>query len=109
MSGGGCERVNGRRPPADASQGLVMQQGEPGQGSNGGGGGDATSVRELVHEINNRLFVVRMGAATVAELLGDGAEEIRAKLDAMIEAAEQASEKVRELAAIAEGDRGGAS
>lgn len=84
-----------------------MQQGESGRGSKGGGGGDAAAVRELVHEINNRLFVVRMGAATVAELLADAPEGVRAKLDAMIEAAERANDLVRELAAIAEGDRGG--
>ncbi len=82
-----------------------MPKGDHEPGSNARGLGGADAARSLVHEINNRLFVVRMGAATVTELLGDGApESVREKLDAVIEAAEQATSMIAELGSMAIGE-----
>ena len=65
-------------------------------------------LREILHELNNRLFVVRMSAASLAEAVGpDGSEETMHRIVAIASAAEEADGLVKQLDAVLKGSAGG--
>lgn len=66
------------------------------------GGGE---LREILHELNNRLFVVRMSAASLAETIGpDGSEAVLHRIVAIASAAEEADALVKRLDAAIRGE-----
>ncbi len=70
--------------------------GETGKNGSGGGGNE---LRELVHELNNRLFIVRMSAASLTETFGpEVSEAVRHRIVAIAAAAEDADALVQRLA-----------
>lgn len=70
-----------------------------GEASENGSGGGGNELRELVHELNNRLFIVRMTAASLTETFGpEVSEEVRHRIVAIAAAAEDADALVQRLA-----------
>lgn len=68
------------------------------------GGQRAEGLRQIVHELNNRLFVLRMSVASLTETLGtETPDAMRPRLEAIASAADEAETLVRRLAASIHG------
>lgn len=69
--------------------------------------GGVGQVRAILHELNNRLFVVRMSAASLAESIDpDGSDAEVHRIEAIASAAEEADVLLKRLeAALRAADR----